>query len=114
MLKIKDNIDLKELEQIGFKPRYDENTGELREYFYVNTKETSVAGFLGITIKKQQTRPKKLRIRHTFRVNKFGAPCVEENKIWVIDNMNYTYTDFDILYDLIQKGFVEKVEEKLI
>ena len=25
MLKIKDNVDLKELEKFGFKPKYDEN-----------------------------------------------------------------------------------------
>ena len=29
MLKIKDNVDLKELEKFGLKPKYDEDTGEI-------------------------------------------------------------------------------------
>ncbi len=29
MLKLKDNVDLKELEKFGFKPKYDENTGNI-------------------------------------------------------------------------------------
>ena len=33
MLKIKDNVDLKELEKFGFVPKYDENTGEVKEYY---------------------------------------------------------------------------------
>ena len=35
MLKIKDNIDLKELEKFGFKPQYDEDTGELVEMYRI-------------------------------------------------------------------------------
>lgn len=29
MLKLKDNVELKELEKFGAKPRYDENTGNI-------------------------------------------------------------------------------------
>lgn len=32
MLKIKDSVDLKELEKFGFKPKYDENTGRIYAY----------------------------------------------------------------------------------
>ena len=32
MLKIKDNVDLKELEKFGFKPKYNEDTGEVCAY----------------------------------------------------------------------------------
>ena len=32
MLKIKDNVDLKELEKFGFKAKYDENTGRICAY----------------------------------------------------------------------------------
>lgn len=32
MLKIKDNVDLKELENYGFKPKYDTDTGKLCSY----------------------------------------------------------------------------------
>ena len=33
MLRIKDNVDLKELEKFGFKTKYDEDTGELKENY---------------------------------------------------------------------------------
>ena len=109
MLKIKDDVDLKELEKIGFKPKYSTETGELVEYFYVNLKETSLSGFLGISIVKKDIKPKKLRIRHTFRRDYRGVPLIKENKIWVIDNLNYNCTDFDVLFDLIKANIVEKV-----
>ena len=32
MLKIKDDVDLKDLEKYGFKPKYDENTGKICAY----------------------------------------------------------------------------------
>ena len=32
MLKIKDNVDLKELEKYGLKPKYDEDTGEIKGF----------------------------------------------------------------------------------
>ena len=32
MLKIKDNVDLKELEKFGFKPKYDVDTGKIKKY----------------------------------------------------------------------------------
>ena len=32
MLKIKNDVDLKELEKFGFKPRYDEITGKIVRY----------------------------------------------------------------------------------
>ena len=32
MLKLKNNVDLKELEKFGFKPKYDEDTGEIKKY----------------------------------------------------------------------------------
>ena len=32
MLKIKDNVDLKELEKFGITPRYDELTGKIKKY----------------------------------------------------------------------------------
>ena len=65
MLKIKDSVDLKELEKFGFKPKYSEENGELIEYFFVNNKEISISKFLGISIIKKDTslRNKKIRIR---------------------------------------------------
>lgn len=113
VLKIKDSVDLKELENFGFKPKYSEENGELVEYFHVNLKETGLPMGFGISIRKKDTstKKKKLRIRHTFKRDKNGVPFVKEKRIWVIDNYNYYYTDFDILYDLIKADLVEKVEE---
>lgn len=34
MLKIKDNVDLKELEKFGFRAKYDEDTGKIYKYHY--------------------------------------------------------------------------------
>lgn len=110
MLKIKDDVDLKELEKFGFKPKYDEDTGELNEYFYVSKDETGCLGFLGIGVKKE-TKPKKLKLRYTFKRDKFGVPKVKENKVWIIDNYRYYCTDLDKLYDLIQSDLVEKVSD---
>jgi hypothetical protein len=79
----------------------------LHEYFYVDRKETSADGFLGIGIKKE-IKTKKLKLRHTFKRDKFGIPKVKEGKVWIIDNYRYYCTDLDKLYDLITAGLVEK------
>ena len=39
MLKIKDNVDLKELEKFGFKPKYDEDTGKIKAYEKIKKKK---------------------------------------------------------------------------
>ena len=36
MLKIKDNVDLKELEKFGFEPRYNEITGKIARYIKID------------------------------------------------------------------------------
>lgn len=110
MLKIRDDVDLKELEKFEFRPKYSEDNGEIEEYFYTNTKETGLPMGVGISIRKKDKATKKLKIKHAFRKNKYGVPLIKENKIWIIENYNYHYTDFDILYDLIQADLVEKVE----
>lgn len=100
MLIVEDE-NLCKIEEYGFRPKYDEDTGELKEYFWVNRKETSIDGFLGIGIKKE-IKTKKLKLRHTFKRDKFGVPKVKEDKVWIIDNYRYYCTDLDKLYDLIQ------------
>jgi len=85
MLKIKDNVDLKELEKFGFKPKYNEDTGKIKSYSYENK-----------------------RIEVSDRQIPFWKDYNEYHEI------NRTYYDSDIvevLYDLIQAGLVEKVEE---
>lgn len=111
MLKIRDDLDLKELEKFGFRPKYDEDTGELKGYFYVNNKEMGLLPMrCGIDIKKEEKPIKKkfLSIRYTLKRDKRGVPLVKKNKIWLVDNYNYQYTDFDILYDLIKANLIVK------
>lgn len=52
MLKINPEKDLKELEKFGFKPKYDEDTGELIKYFHTNNIETEMLRSCGVNIKK--------------------------------------------------------------
>ena len=81
MLKIKDNIDLKQLKKFGFKfvevKRYDEF-----DYYY----EIEQSGeTLTVYVKDKSIR--------TYSKGDYG----------------YTDTIFDVLFDLIQAGIVEKV-----
>ena len=97
MLKIKDDVDLKELEKFGFKPKYDEETGKIRAYEKI--KEEKI---IGLTITKEKIKS-KIRIFKAF---------IKRNKVeWRINVYN-DYFDEDTLYDLIQAGLVEKVEGK--
>ena len=96
MLKIKDNVDLKELEKYGIFPEYTCNTatGEVRIKGY-STREYK---FSGLFFKKQKrliTKP----IFYDF--DKWFLVLVEEN---------FRITDIDLLYDLIKDGLVEKVD----
>ena len=93
MLKIKDDVDLKELEKFGFKPKYDENTGEICSY----EKKVEKNEFEGLWVTLQETRS-KIRIFRGFQ---------KRNIIWKINHYN-DYFDIDTLYDLIQAGLVEK------
>lgn len=45
------------LVELGFKPKYDEYTEELKEYFYVNTEESGNPRMLGIQFKKRKVEP---------------------------------------------------------
>lgn len=93
MLKIKDSVDLKELEKFGFKPKYDENTGKIKAYEKVK-KEKEYMG-LRVTI---ETIKSKIRI------------FIRTDKEWRINPYN-EYFDEDTLYDLIKADLVEKVGE---
>ena len=85
MLKIKDDVDLKELEKFGFKPKYNEDTGKLHRYIYKN----SMVIYIG---------------------DKYIKPFRQINDYNEID-LEYFKADFieEVLYNLIQAGLVEKV-----
>ena len=79
MLKIKDNVDLKELEKFGFKER---------EYFY----PLYCRNILACGVRKSN--------RKIYRY------------MYTLDGADYnTFDIFDVLFDLIQAGLVEKVGE---
>lgn len=92
MLKIKDDVNPKELEKFGFKPKFDENTGKVCAY--QKKCEKNVGGLL-ITISETTS---------FIRIFKF---LKGENIEWRI-NQYSDYFDVDTLYDLIQAGLVEK------
>ena len=83
-LRIKSDIDLKELEKYGFS--FWENgcgtTGYSKQY---------IRGFINIVEKEKE-----------FNHHHFDERVIKENQI---------IHDLDLLYDLIKDGLVEKVEE---
>lgn len=93
MLKIIDDVDLKELEKFGFKAKYDEDTGEINAYEKVNKEKK----YLGLGITKEIIKS-KIRI--------FKRTNVE----WRINPYKELF-DVDTLYDLIKADLVEKAKE---
>lgn len=91
MLKIKDSVDLKELEKFGFKPQFDEDTGEIIAYKKNKDKTTFEGLFVKITEPESKIRIYK-----------------SKERIWKL-NPYENYYDLDMVYDLIQAGLVEKV-----
>ena len=102
MLKIKDNVDLKELEKYGILPLYccDEITGKvsIKEYVVVYPKYMKMIIF-----------DKDRDLKHIFywierQINKEVDTTFEDKKgcYKLLTNL---------LYDLIQAGLVEKVED---
>ena len=92
MLKIKDNVDLKELEKFGFKPKYDEDTGKIKAYEKIKKEEE----YMGLSVTIETTKSKIRIFRRTdteWRINPYSE-----------------YFDADTLYDLIKADFVDKVE----
>lgn len=81
MLKIKDNVDLKELEKFGFKQRYKKCYEYIREID-------------GITAYRIYTT-----LNHTYL------------HIEILRPIKIAKTLQNLLYDLIQANLVEKVEE---
>jgi len=100
MLKIKDNIDLKELEKFGFRISYSESTG----------KPESIYTFRGYPYCDRKPKPfiffkKKKRILFKDVKSKaFGMDVV------VPDNHCNRVIFLDALYDLIKADLVEKVD----
>ena len=101
MLKIKDNVDLKELEKFGIKPIYSCNnlTGETYIMCLVSERYVGKFGVLKLYPKK-----KGLQI--------LGKTISNNNRDLYLFRFEYdTYVDIDLLYDLIKADLVEKVKD---
>ena len=91
MLKLKDNIDLKELKKCGLHPVYQCNS---------STGETRIIGFdtNGFTFKHLFFKRKKKRVIRTVYNDSFILIFNEEKEV----------IDLNLLYDLIKADLVEK------
>ena len=98
MLKIKDNVDLKELEKFGF---IKLNESDMKHYGYELNYENedelnnwSTTGFAMLEVYEFDFNGKKDRTLHFYTTT--------NDEVW---------WDVDIIFDLIQAGLVEKVGE---
>ena len=97
MLKIKDNVDLKELEKYGLKPKYDEDTGEIKGFI----SERNVCRYIFILPFKRK--------RIGFIKNYYNNFVISDEFYFYGDYFSRHF-DEDLLYDLIKDGLVEKVD----
>ena len=101
MIKVKDDVNLKELEKFGFKPKYDENTGELKEYYKEyceKINESMYSEKIGFYIKKEK------------RLFSTKIQCC--GYVWNIFSERFGGQMMNLLYDLIKADLVEKVDDK--
>ena len=109
MLKIKDNVDLKELENFGFKPKYDCDTGEILFYYNEYFEEIFYASS-GNKYEHYQIRI----FKESVEIKKLGWLKKKSIKTNFIYDKPSIYEDgfgrfVDLLFDLISAGLVEKV-----
>ncbi len=99
MLKIKDNVDLKELEKYGFKRT---NWGY---YYYPNNNNPQTRYFSSINIEKEN----KIIC---FNLNNMSIWCNDLDQLELdFQNIRNSYVAFkEKMLDLIKYGVVEKVE----
>lgn len=93
MLKIKDNVNLKELEKFGLKPKYNEDTGKIKMF-----ESFRYQGMLHRTL-----------FQTIFYEYKKGIYILDDT--CTKDSPRNYRVDTELLYDLIKVGFVEKVGE---
>ena len=110
MLKIKDNVDLKELAQkYNFTIEYDINTGEIKELYRIN------GHYLG------EKGDQKRRVTTVIKKEDFEWNSTKRETVWSIFKnnrevvagffLNSDKQDLDLLFDLIEAGLVEKVSD---
>ena len=105
MLKIKNDVDLKELEKFGFKPKYDEDTGEITRYVCKKDTYKFMNG-----LKEKKIELETIEIRRVETIKDYGDFFKQkEISYWEIRQLEFDTTD--IIYDLIKADLVEKVDE---
>ena len=104
MLKIKDNVDLKDLRKYGFVVSYSEYSGEPEDIY-------AMYGFPFVDSAKRPFIFFKKRNKKKLIILKRAKSKVFGMDISVPDNHCNRERFLDILYDLIKDGIVEKVEE---
>ena len=108
MLKIKDNIDLKELEKFGFIYYKKERQNNGNPKFYNGFKTYFEIGYIwddGVNTVEVVIE----------RINANWNFHNQEREIYVFESdydMDVSDNMIDLLFDLIQAGLVEKVEEE--
>lgn len=106
MLKIKDNVDFEELEKFKFKPKYNQDTGEIMYYYreYSKFPEFRSDKWLSrveIYVESKQIKSERY---HRYIENKREIKAI-------IGKCSDEFDVVEILFDLIQAGLVEKREE---
>lgn len=96
MLKIKDGVDLKELEKFGFKPKYNEDTGKVYEYYRI------IGDRKGTTIKYNDNFNGKYKYRNFWTIFTWNRQITNHGYIKLSDD------DYEVLYDLIQARISRK------
>lgn len=96
MLKIKDDVNLKELEKFGFKPKYDEDTGELVEMYRI------CGDYKGATITWKENFSSERRYKNFWEVLSYNRIIIHHGYVAL------TTKDYEILYDLIKADMVVK------
>ena len=103
MLKIKDNVVLKELEKYGAIFKYDIDTGEIEEIWFVDEKKRYCNTYIKLLFKKTDTKETKI----LFYKRSWNDFFKLRTPITLAHFENY----IDLLYELIKDGLVEKVED---
>ena len=106
MLKIRDEIDLKELEKFGFKTKYDEDTGELK-----TNKKTILKDNENKMLVLKVECLEYWKVEDDFFNDRKRNPFYRF--MYVDGDLNFENGKMfmDLLYDLIKADLVEKVEE---
>lgn len=111
MLKIRDDVDLKELEKYGFDFLYDEYTGNIKDIFKITYPN------LILHIFPKKKKHKKIISFFKRNISNSRYSCepecwyVDENILWGYGRYKYYKYDVDTLYELFEAGIIEKVDE---